>query len=74
VTGNGFAVKEDAIIYGREAHVFSRLLESPHKEEILYPEAESGMALMPLSTPHLGHAFRGTHTVLNTGFAVYVSV
>jgi hypothetical protein len=74
VTGNGFAVKEDAVIYGKEAHVFSRLLESPHKEEMVHPEDESGMPLVPLSTPHLGHAFRGAHIVLNTGSAVYVSV
>ena len=70
----GFAVKEDSIIYGKEAHMFSRPLESLHKEEMLRAEDESGMALVPLTTPHLGHAFRGTHIVLNTGSTVYVSV
>lgn len=74
VTGNGFAVKDKAVIYCKDADLFSRPLESPDKEEMLHAEDEAGMALVPLSTPHLGCAFRGTHIVLNTGSAVYVSV
>ena len=74
MTGNGFAVREDAVLYGKEAHVFSRLLDAPYTEEMVHPEDEFGMALVPLCTPHLGHAFRGRHVVLNTGSAVYISV
>ena len=74
VTGNGFAVKDNAVIYCRDAHVFSRPIESPDKEEILHAEDESGMALVPLPTSHVGYAFRGSYIVLNTGSAVYVSV
>ncbi len=51
VTGNGFAVREDAVIYGKEAHVFSRLLDAPYTEEMVHPEDEFGMALVPLCTP-----------------------
>ncbi len=75
VTGKGFAVRDEAVIYARETKLVMRSLVSVAGEsEILNAQDESGLSLVPLTTPHLGTAYRGPNLLLNTGLAVYMSV
>jgi len=67
VMGNGFAVRDEAVIYARETKLVMRSL-------VLNAQDESGQSLVPLTAPHLGIGYRGPNLLLNTGLAVYVSV
>jgi hypothetical protein len=75
VTGKGFAVRDDSIVYARGANLVMNPLDpAAGGAAILGAQDESGKGLLPLTAPHIDSEFRGSNLLINTGSAVYVSV
>jgi hypothetical protein len=75
VMGKGFAVRDEAIVSARGATLVRKPLDPTGEEAaIVNAQDEFGKGLLPLTAPHTDFEFRGPNLLINTGWAVYVSM
>ena len=69
--GNGFAVRNEQVLYSRDAEILTKSLVSSSPPESIQAIDENDNALVPLVAEHTGFVGRGNSALLNTGKAIY---